>query len=123
MSWRDWFKSAHTVWLEREIEQLKKAHAQELSYVRTDNDKLRDELQRTRMLITPGLQGISLPHEEHDAPPEVSNVPTGTPWQRIKARMWDEELARVRKEAEAAKEKAHGVSGQNGKDASQREPS
>lgn len=124
------FRSHHTQWLEQEYADLKTRHDRELTELRksfqeqlkdvtVDRDRLRDELQRTRILLSPGLQGVALPHEQDDEPPPVATTPTGTPWQRVKARMWEEELARVRE----AKGESDGVSRQSGKDAPLGKPS
>ena len=112
MNLSDLFTSRHTKWLEREIEELKKTHALEMERVITQNQRLQDELQRTRILLTPGLQAVSLPHEHDDSPPPVSAEPTGTPWMRVRARelkrLDDEWRAQQEKNAAAAKGDANG---------------
>jgi hypothetical protein len=68
----------------RERAELKKAHAVELNRVIEENQKLRDDIDRTRLLLNPALQSVELPKERTE-PPKPENVPTGTPWQRIQA--------------------------------------
>jgi len=125
MSWRDFFKSSHTLWLEKEVEFLKKTHAEELSRVMVQNDKLRDELQRTRILLSPGLQAVTLPHENDDeTPPPVMEPLSGTPWQRLKAQMIREDDERWRKaqakQATLAQGETDGVQREGRVDAPQR---
>ena len=133
MSWRDIFKSSHTLWLEREYAALIARHQQELAELRNSlqsqlnsaivhGERLQEELQRTRVLLSPGLQGISLPHEEdHETPPPVGETFTGTPWMRTQAREMAKEKARGR-QIEAARSKGanHGDAGQHRADAPQR---
>lgn len=90
----------------RERSDLKKAHAQELSRVIEDNQKLHDDLDRTRLFLTPALQSVSLGTEaDRSSPPTPENVPTGTPWQRILNREMkkqeDEAKQRLTKPADA----------------------
>lgn len=132
MSWRDWFTSRHTQFLElqlrdtiiryerelneqrilhgREIDslarvytELKNAHAQQVSYVIQENAKLRDDLDRTRLFLTPALQSVQL-RQDDSQPPPPSEVPTGTPWQRVLARELkaQEEQDKFRKETTAS---------------------
>ena len=77
----------------RTIADLKKAHGEELSRAIQEIAKLRDDLDRTRLALTPALQSVSL-RPDDSAPPSPSEIPTGTPWQRILAR----ELARQEQE-------------------------
>jgi hypothetical protein len=101
------FQSRHEVWLEQEVERLrsahekelarlelriedlKKSHADELSRAITVNQSLRDELERTRIVLTPALQTAVLPKERDETPPpKPSKEPVpfvGTPWQRVQA--------------------------------------
>ena len=69
----------------RERVELKTAHAAELARVITESEKLRDDMDRLRLLITPALQGVELP-KERTAPQPPSDIPTGTPWQRVQKR-------------------------------------
>lgn len=93
------FISRHTLWLEKEIEDLKARHAVEVAYLKkvhleeltraiTENQKLRDDLDRTRLLLTPALQSVELPKERSEPPtPSPDDVLyIGTPWQRVLAR-------------------------------------
>lgn len=83
----------------RELSDLKKAHAQELSRVIEDNQRLRDDLERTRLYLTPALQSVSLGKEtDRSSPPSPADVPTGTPWQRILRR-------EIQKQEEEAKQR------------------
>jgi hypothetical protein len=67
----------------RERVELKKAHADELNRVIEENQKLRDDNERLRLLVTPALQTVELPKERSAPPPPSSEVFTGTPWQRV----------------------------------------
>ena len=89
MAW----KMPHTKWLEkqiaetearheREIARLEKSHAEQLKYAIEENERLREELTRTRYLLTPALQNVSLA-PDNSPPPALSDEEVGTPWQRI----------------------------------------
>lgn len=89
MAW----KLPHTKWLEKqiaetearhekEIVRIEKAHADEMLRAINISNELRDELTRTRYLLTPQLQNVSL--EPDNAPPAaLSDDNVGTPWQKI----------------------------------------
>jgi hypothetical protein len=93
------FTSRHTLWLEKEIEDLKhrhekeiedlkKTHAEQVLHAIEENRSLRDELERTRIVLTPALQSAVLPKERDNlAPPSPPKemIPRGTPWQRVQA--------------------------------------
>jgi hypothetical protein len=88
MSWREWFVGRHTLWLERELEDLKKRHLEEMNRVITDNKSLREELERTRILLTPAIQNIRPGVQpEEPAPQALGKEFVGTPWMRIQARI------------------------------------
>lgn len=145
MNWRNLFKSSHTLWLEAQIEELKarmcediirlqsmhmaelermeSAHVAETRRVIQENQKLRDELERTRLLLNPALQSVTLKSEQDSSAPPKPNLetPTGTPWQRyLKSEIARQEAeASTRKNyvkpAEAPVEGAHnGDAGQSG---------
>lgn len=93
------FKSKHELWLEEQVkidrerhdalvERLQSAHASELNRVIEENQKLRDELDRTRLFLNPALQHVQLNSEQDNSTPPSPEeiIPTGTPWQRIMAR-------------------------------------
>ena len=107
MNLSDLFTSRHTKWLEREIEELKKTHAEERERDISQIQRLQDERQRTRILLTPGLQAVSLPHEHEDSPPPASEEPTGTPWMRVRAK----ELKRLDEEWRKQQEKSAAAQG------------
>jgi len=67
----------------RERTELKKAHASELSRVITESEKLKDDMDRLRLLVTPALQNVELPKERTGPPSFDKEVISGTPWQRI----------------------------------------
>lgn len=69
----------------RERVELKTAHAAELNRVIEENQRLRDDMDRLRLLVTPALQNVELP-KERTGPPPPSDVPVGTPWQRFQQR-------------------------------------
>lgn len=87
------FASRHTIWLEQElvkqeqrhreeIARIEKAHASELERAITISNELRDELTRTRYLLTPQLQNVSL-EPDNSPPPALTDENVGTPWQKI----------------------------------------
>lgn len=119
-----WFVSRHTRWLEKEVERLhaeiaeiKKAHAEELTHANVSTDRLRDELQRTRILLSPGLANVALPHEYDSQLPDenlnVFEIPTGTPWMRLQALYRKEQAAEAAKEKAAAALKADAAKGES----------
>lgn len=71
----------------RERTELKSAHAAELNRVIEENQRLKDDLDRFRLLLTPALQTVELPKErearEAAAPEPASEVFQGTPFQRL----------------------------------------
>lgn len=96
MNWKNIFR--HTLWLEqeclrlredhlRQIDDLKKGYAAQVSYVIEENQRLKDDLDRFRLLLTPALQTVELPKErearEAAAPEPVEEIFTGTPFQRM----------------------------------------
>lgn len=87
------------------LAELKTAHARELNRVIEENQKLRDDADRLRLLLTPALQNVELPKERTAPPSPVEETITGTPWQRVlkKAIVDQERAAKVRftKDAEA----------------------
>lgn len=98
MNWRNLFKSSHTLWLEtqvvelkaehaKQIADLKKTHGEQLAYAIKQADKLRDDLDRTRLLLNPALQSVTLKHEQDSSPPPPpSEIEGGTPWMRFRAK-------------------------------------
>jgi len=87
----------------RERVELKKAHAEELNHVIEENQKLRDDMDRLRLLVTPALQNVELPKERSAPPPPRTDVFVGTPWQRIQAReMQKQDEAATRKHVRPA---------------------
>lgn len=108
MSWRNFWKSSHVEWLEqtvaalkmqanadvrdlradheKEIARLEKAHGEHLRYVIEENQKLRDDLDRTRLLLNPALQSVELPRERTEPPKPTEESEIGTPWQRLQRR-------------------------------------
>ena len=87
------FASRHTIWLEKELEKqeqrhreeiarIEKAHSEEMLRAINISNELRDELTRTRYLLTPQLRDVSL-EPDNSPPPAPSEENSGTPWQRI----------------------------------------
>jgi len=114
LSWRKFWKSAlvealenEIAYLRNEIAEMKKAHTEELNRVRTYSDRLSDELQRTRILLSPGLSAVSLPHEHEDSSTMEEVKFHGTPWMRVQKQMEEEDEKRWR-EACAARESKDG---------------
>ena len=110
------FASRHTIWLEQELvkqeqwhreelARIEKAHASELERAINISNELRDELTRTRYLLTPALQNVSLA-PDNTPPPAPSEENSGTPWQRILRRailaQQDQDRESKRVAAEAA---------------------
>jgi hypothetical protein len=133
VSRRDFFKSSHTLWLEQQVKDLKAEHAAQLAELKSAHlaelnraisecDSLRDELARTRLYLTPGIQSIST-KPDTSGPPIPENVPTGGAWQRVIAREMkaQEEQARIdaaekqRKAAEVAAMEAPNGSNSEGR--------
>jgi hypothetical protein len=122
MSWRNSLKSSHTLWLEQQIKDLKAEHAAQLADLKSSHvaelnraisecDSLRDELARTRLYLTPGIQNIST-KPDTSGPPIPENTPTGGAWQRVLARYRQEDQRKTeaaekhRKAAEVAAQEA-----------------
>ena len=105
MNWRNLFKSSHALWLETQVAELRKSHLEELGRMKSayaeeikrviqDNQKLRDDLDRTRLLLTPALQSVTLKSEQDSSPPPTpSPIEGGTPWMRFRARAIAEQEA------------------------------
>lgn len=70
----------------QELQRLEKAHAEHLRYVIEENQKLRDDLDRTRLLLNPALQSVELPKERTEPPKPTAESEIGTPWQRLQRR-------------------------------------
>ena len=113
MSWRNFFKSSHTLWLEQQIKDLKAEHAAQLADLKSSHvaelnraisecDSLRDELARTRLYLTPGIQNIST-KPDTSGPPIPENTPTGGAWQRVLRR----EMAAQEEETRTAAAEKH----------------
>jgi hypothetical protein len=68
----------------RERVELKNAHAAELKRVIEENQKLRDDMDRLRLLVTPALQNVELPKERSAPQPPNEDTPVGTPWMRVR---------------------------------------
>jgi hypothetical protein len=109
MSWREWFRSRHVVWLEAENKKLQERLDSELRYHREELKRLQDELERTRLYLVPTMQSIVLPSERDKTPAEHEEVdPLAglTPFQRLVARSLaeqDAELERKKKSGETVK--------------------
>jgi hypothetical protein len=116
MSWRNFFKSSHALWLEQQvaleretnrldrethalmINALKTSHAEERLRDIQEIQSLRDELARTRLYLTPGIQNIST-KPDTSGPPIPENTPTGGAWARVMRREMaaQEEAAKTEK--------------------------
>ncbi len=98
MNWRNFFKSSHTLWLEKEIDRLHSEHARQLTeqknaYVQererdiSEISRLRAEVDRLRLFLRLGPPEVHAPQSEEEdtahgqSPKEVSYA--GTPWQRV----------------------------------------
>jgi predicted ribosome quality control (RQC) complex YloA/Tae2 family protein len=115
------FASRHTIWLEKELEKqeqrhreeiarLQSTHAEQLKYAIEENERLRDELTRTRYLLTPQLRDVSL--EPDNTPPPAPSDEGGTPWQRILKRAIKAQQDQDRESKRVATEAA--TKGENG---------
>ena len=96
----------------RERTDLKKAHAEELNRVIEENQKLKDDVDRFRLLLTPALQNVELPKERTAPPSPSAETVTGTPWQRtLKRELANQtENPKLRRAMEAAAKAAQGES-------------
>jgi hypothetical protein len=104
MSFSDWFVDRHTKFLETELADIHARHTAEIQRYREENKSLRDDIDRLRLFLHPGLAAVTLPHEqEKETPFEKSAVPSGTPWQKVMAR--EIEADRIRWEAAEAQKK------------------
>jgi hypothetical protein len=94
MNWRDIFASRHVLFLEKEIDDLKKRHEAELQRVLSENNRLQNEINGIRLAAgqpgtLPETEDVRQPVDP-DAPPIFS----GTPFQKIQQReMWMESPA------------------------------
>jgi hypothetical protein len=94
MNWRDILVSRHTLFLEREIADLKKRHETELSRALSEIQRLQQEVNGLRLSrgepgLLPETEDVRQPVDP-DAPP----VFQGTPFERITQReMWMESPA------------------------------
>jgi hypothetical protein len=131
--WRDWFKSNYTCFLERSLDvmredharqirriteendkrldDLKTAHAAERNHVIEENQKLLDELTKVRYVEKPALQSIKI-GEDNTPPPTPSEIPQGTPWQRVQRKYaLEQEAEAARKYVKPAEAPVPGVEG------------
>ena len=94
-------KDQKTDFAER-VAELKSAHAAELNRVIEERDRLRDDLDRTRLFLNPGLANVSTSRTpDTSGPPVPENVPVGGAWSRVLAReMKAQEEAAKTEEAE-----------------------
>ena len=106
----------------RERTELKKAHAEELNRVIEENQKLRDDVERMRLVQIPALQQVELPRERTTQPPAPNpDTETGTSWQRIQRReiaaqekRWNEK--HVKPATDKPEGESNGVSSEGRKD-------
>lgn len=79
-------KDQKTDFAER-VAELKSAHAAELNRVIEERDRLRDDLDRTRLFLNPGLANVNTSRTpDTSGPPVPENVPVGGAWSRVLAR-------------------------------------
>jgi hypothetical protein len=131
MSWRNSLKSSHTLWLEQQIKDLKAEHAQQVSDLKSSHvaelnraisecDSLRDELARTRLYLTPGIQNIST-KPDTSGPPIPENTPTGGAWARVMRREMEAQEEAAKLEKSERERKAVEVAAKENLDGSQSE--
>ena len=111
----------------RERIETKNAHAAELNRVIEENQRLKDDLDRFRLLLTPALQSVELPKErevrEAATPEPREEVITGTPFQRMAKKFLAEQEKAASKryvkpaDAPLAQGESHGVSSEGRVDA------
>lgn len=98
MNWRNFFKSSHTLWLEKEIDRLHAEHVRQLTEQKntyaaererdiSEISRLRAEVDRLRLHLRLGPPEVHAPQIGED---DAAHGPTsqeisyaGTPWQRI----------------------------------------
>lgn len=69
------------------LAELKTIHAAELNRVISECDRLRDDLDRTRLFLNPGLANVNTSRTpDTSGPPVPENVPVGGAWSRVLAR-------------------------------------
>jgi hypothetical protein len=88
--------------LKQQIVDLKTSHAAERFHDIEEIQSLRDELARTRLYLTPGIQNIST-KPDTSGPPIPENTPTGGAWQRVLRR----EMAAQEEETRTAAAEKH----------------
>lgn len=100
------------------IAELKSTHAEQMKYAISECERLRDDLDRTRLFLNPGLANVSTSRTpDTSGPPVPENVPVGGAWSRVLAREMKkqqddaiaEEAERKRIAAEAPKVAAIGA--------------
>jgi hypothetical protein len=91
--------------LKQQIADLKTSHAEERKRDIEEIQSLRDELARTRLYLTPGIQGIST-KPDTSGPPVPGDTPTGGAWQRVLARYRQEDEDQRKTEAAEKHRKA-----------------
>jgi hypothetical protein len=84
--------------LKQQIVDLKTTHAETRKHDIEEIQSLRDELARTRLYLTPGIQNIST-KPDTSGPPIPENTPTGGAWARVMRREMaaQEEAAKTEK--------------------------
>lgn len=99
----DWLKSRYTRSLEKQIEDLKIAHAKELEYVKSELAWHKEESERLRRFLHPTLQPIYDQVRANNDPIQESTPPVPdkyaglTPWQRAVAKDLEEQDAALAK--------------------------
>ena len=97
--------------LKQQIVDLKTTHAETRKHDIEEIQSLRDELARTRLYLTPGIQNIST-KPDTSGPPIPENTPTGGAWQRVLARYRQEDEDQRKTEAAEKHRKAAEVAAQ-----------
>lgn len=81
----------------RELTEVKRAHAEELSRAINNLQKTQDELTKVRYVLNPALQTVDLEPDRTPPPSPSKKVFRGTPWQQVQQRemqLQDEEAAK-----------------------------
>lgn len=118
MSWTDFFRSRYVRFIESELADVRKKHAEELEiqktlYLKQNESAIQEanrgwaESDRLRQYLFPGLAPSTRVPETADTPSKEP-LESGTPWMREKRRImeWDEKQYRIREAERKAKEKA-----------------
>jgi hypothetical protein len=101
----DWLKSKYTKSLEKQIEEIKTAHARELDYVKNELAWHKEESERLRRFLLPTMQPVYDQVRANNDP--ISTEPTEkdpyaglTPFQKLQAKDLEEQDREIAEQRE-----------------------